>query len=162
MCQEFDHRPFHVSHVIKPMNVHLDIRKSQQLIALMMLKWAPMNHASLLSILVSLTHLSMNHELWSLIFYANSDEDWTERGCTLDVHENVEKYAVVCTKSGCNTENVIHSHCVHCESHARGLCSVISNPDNLSKQCTGIYSFEDRGCYTLRKSMSFSVFVHCF
>lgn len=93
--------------------------------------------------------------------YDESDEGWTERGCTLDNNENVEKFATLCNETRCNRENAIHSHCIHCESHAKGLCSVISDPNSLSQQCTGIYSFEDRGCFTMNKSISFSA-IDCF
>lgn len=60
----------------------------------------------------------------------------------------------MCSKSGCNTENVIQSECVSCKSAFNGKCAIISDTDidTYIKKCEGTYSHEKRGCYTMLKS----------
>lgn len=84
------------------------------------------------------------------------DEGWTERGCTLDDQINVNQehvQTITCTESGCNIENTQFSTCIHCESHLGERCDDILDPKPFSKQCQGIYSHNDRGCFTMIKGM---------
>lgn len=85
-------------------------------------------------------------------------EGWVERGCTLDQKEHSKwpEDVKVCSEPGCNFENVVHSHCMQCESDLEGECAhVISNKESFLKQCKGNYSYEKRGCYTMVKSKLF-------
>lgn len=80
-------------------------------------------------------------------------EGWAERGCTLDIKENLWVDDVkLCSEPGCNLENILHSQCVCCESELKGHCARISNKNDFMKQCDGTYSFKQHGCYNMGKS----------
>lgn len=82
---------------------------------------------------------------------------WAERGCTLDEKKmtdpmETDENVNYCHKSGCNNGNILYSHCLSCKSNLKGECALLSDPDSHVAQCKGIYSHEQRGCYTLTKS----------
>lgn len=80
----------------------------------------------------------------------------TERGCTLDrKRKPSEKYknVVICKRSGCNRKNKLYSNCIVCDSKSDDKCHELPDPKVFTKQCKGIYSYDKRGCYTLKQSM---------
>lgn len=83
------------------------------------------------------------------------DGCWAQRGCTIDqkIFDSTEdgEDVLLCSESGCNNENVLHSQCVTCTSDLQGECADITNKDGFLQQCEGIYPYEKRGCYTLVK-----------
>lgn len=83
------------------------------------------------------------------------DEGWAERGCTIGIHMNFDAnshYTGICSKSGCNNNNVLHSYCVSCIGGLKDECATLKYPENFIKKCNGTYSYDQRGCYTLIKS----------
>lgn len=83
-------------------------------------------------------------------------EGWAERGCTLDIEGNSPfnedtKHIDLCMEPGCNSENILYSHCIMCKSGLDGDCATITYPIIQTKQCIGTYSHEKRGCYTMVK-----------
>lgn len=85
------------------------------------------------------------------------DDNWIERGCTVDRKQNLtlenDKNLIECNASGCNTNNVIYSNCVYCDSQEDAECYALSNPKKFTKQCFGTYTYSKRGCYTVKIGM---------
>ncbi|XP_055309662.1 uncharacterized protein LOC129573299 [Sitodiplosis mosellana] len=83
----------------------------------------------------------------------NDGQRWAKRGCTLDDPKpsEIDGHFEVCSESECNKENVLHSKCISCESDVESECAKLTYKNSLIKQCEGTYSYEKRGCYTLKK-----------
>lgn len=82
------------------------------------------------------------------------------RGCTLDTFKENSHWCnepnnncQICHESGCNIENVQHHCCYTCESDENGECAVVKN--SHFEECNGApYSYSNRGCFTIKKSIS--------
>lgn len=82
------------------------------------------------------------------------------RNCTLDVNPNtewcqVENGCEMCSKPGCNNQNVRFHCCLVCQSDVNGNCGVISNAAEHGEQCdsSATYPYSKSGCYTIFKGI---------
>lgn len=116
------------------------------------------NPVTLITMLVRVRHFFFVKCKFSDFFFcANNrfqDERWATRGCTIDISDAIDstENIEICSGFGCNSENILHSQCVSCESDVDGECAKVENKDSFMKKCEGTYPHEKRGCYTLVKS----------
>lgn len=83
------------------------------------------------------------------------------RGCTLDADSdpnwcnkmNERDECETCNGNACNVKNVRHQFCVECDSESENNCAKLDDSHDYVTACGGDpYSYEDRGCFTLKKS----------